>query len=314
MSLGSLAVDAFFVLSGYLIAASWLRSRGFPSYLRKRVARIYPGFIVMSLFCLALAPAAGQQGTEIRRPTSLATFAARTLTLHPYRDPAIFAPNPIPERFNTSAWTIKFEFYCYFILPALDAVGLLRRSRSLLIVLAAVVVALAFSPAWQTLHPPPFVEGVFGTPIDWLRFGGSFLAGTIFFLWREQIVLKAPLLIFAIAAVLSAIIAHRGLESAVVVCGSYALIWLAFVPNMGAERFARFGDFSYGIYLYAFPLQQLIVLWLGRTIGPMALFFMAWPASIIAGMLSWHLVEKHFLRTSHSRRPAIVATVDSATP
>jgi peptidoglycan/LPS O-acetylase OafA/YrhL len=75
----------------------------------------------------------------------------------------------------------------------------------------------------------------------------------------------------------------------------YLLFWLALHPSIRLNNFARYGDFSYGTYLYAFPIQQLLICWL-PAISPPALFVIAAPASIAAGAVSWYAVERRFMR------------------
>jgi len=84
------------------------------------------------------------------------------------------------------------------------------------------------------------------------------------------------------------------------VFGTYILFVLAFAPSR-LSAFGRSADFSYGIYLYAFPIQQALVALLGREVHPLVLFACSMPPSVLAGAVSWHLVEKHFLRRRQAR-------------
>jgi peptidoglycan/LPS O-acetylase OafA/YrhL len=75
---------------------------------------------------------------------------------------------------------------------------------------------------------------------------------------------------------------------------TYLLLFLAFQPVPGLVRWAKYGDFSYGLYLFAFPVQQLLVRWLGFE-QPLVLFVVATPLVLLCAFASWHLIEKPFL-------------------
>jgi peptidoglycan/LPS O-acetylase OafA/YrhL len=85
-------------------------------------------------------------------------------------------------------------------------------------------------------------------------------------------------------------------------CGAYLVMSLAYCPAISPLRLGRYGDFSYGVYLYAFPIQQLIVKAFGGHIEPLKLFALAAPLTLIVGVASWFLVERHFLTRSAQRR------------
>ena len=76
------------------------------------------------------------------------------------------------------------------------------------------------------------------------------------------------------------------------VFGVYLLFWGVFQPYLTAHNFAKFGDFSYGIYLYAFPVQQMLIATFSRVFSPLGLFLSAAPLSILAGIVSWYAVER----------------------
>jgi peptidoglycan/LPS O-acetylase OafA/YrhL len=257
---GHLAVDFFFVISGFLITHSALRS-GLFDYLRKRAARIYPGFIVAALFCfLVVAP-------------------------------------------------ISYEAWCYVGVALLAATTLLARRRLLLAVFIASLAASTLFAVYQ-LRPGAGILGViFGSPRLWARLLPCYLAGMVFYLYRDRMPLSATLaVICAVALAAGARIPHA-LAPLVPTVATYLLFYFAFHPAVRLDRWAHRGDFSYGIYLYAFPLQQLLILYIPflRTkplfYGPMLLFALALPLSVACGALSWHLAEKHFLRRQRKPHP-----------
>jgi peptidoglycan/LPS O-acetylase OafA/YrhL len=82
-------------------------------------------------------------------------------------------------------------------------------------------------------------------------------------------------------------------------CGAYLVLYLASLPSR-LSGFARYGDFSYGVYIYAFPVQQLLVAWMGGRVPVLLLAAMALPIVVVLAALSWHLVEKRALSLKHS--------------
>jgi peptidoglycan/LPS O-acetylase OafA/YrhL len=117
------------------------------------------------------------------------------------------------------------------------------------------------------------------------------------------------LLAFGLLAV--AVFVPFGLTALMPIAGSYLLFAAAFSPALRVHGWARPGDFSYGIYLYAFPIQQLIVQRLG-AIHPLALFALATPAAVLFGAASWHGVERWFLRRTRKPSPPAPVAAESA--
>jgi peptidoglycan/LPS O-acetylase OafA/YrhL len=304
MTFGAVAVDGFFIISGFLITASWMRRPKLGDYLKKRVSRIYPGFIGATVFCFALSPVAGMSIHALLAWRQLLKIGAAAAVLEPYPSKFLFLSNPVREAFNASAWTIRFEFFCYLLLPLMAWTRLLRNRPAVLATLVAVMTLVVVDPQFNLKRFGR--AGVFiGDPEIWLRFASCFLTGTCVWLYREQMRYSVILATAAFAAIVAAVVTRHGLQTTVTIAGGYLVFWLAFAKWLKLSRFGKFGDFSYGIYLYAFPIQQLLRQWIGGRLNAYELFAIAWPASVVAGILSWHLVERHFLKTSHSTRPAI---------
>ncbi len=136
----------------------------------------------------------------------------------------------------------------------------------------------------------------------WLRLVPYYLAGVIFYLFRDRLRLDWRGAIVAMIGLGVGAVVPFGMAVALPTLGTYVLLCLAFSPHMKLHDVARFGDFSYGIYLYAFPIQQLLVLWISHDVNPYLLFSLALPPTVVAGMLSWYVVERRFLQRV-KRRP-----------
>lgn len=297
---GELGVHGFFVISGFLVTHSWLRSRGTLDFVRKRLSRIYPGYAVAVLVCallvvpLASARAGVFDGAWVKSTTfGLATFRG-------VEYPGLFPAN-VSHAVNGSLWSISYEAWCYVGVLALGVTGALRRPVLLLPLLAVSITASVVIWGGGYRFHGGIVGRILGAPWAWARLLPYFVSGMLFYLYRERIAFTVPLAGLALAVLAAAVFVPEGLRATMPLAGSYLLFALAFTPRLRLHGWAKPGDFSYGIYLYAFPLQQLILQRLG-TIPPLALFALATPAAIVCGAASWHGVERWFLR--RTRRPA----------
>lgn len=305
---GSLAVDAFFVISGFLITQSWLRSKGQADYLRKRVRRIYPGFLVAALFCAAIVgPPASDSVSAYLHGFHPLRFVWSALTLSLLALPPVFAHLPFYSEINGSLWTIRYEFWCYLLLAALGALGLLQKRGA---VAGLFLLVLLLHSAQERFFPgigqgnDDFKAGLLhgielpllGNLDRWPRLLAFFLAGTVCYLYRERIP-RSPWLALAAAAmlVLCTLCAHWGLNALLALCGPYLLLYAAGSPTQFGKALTQRADLSYGIYLYAYPIQQLLIQFLGVQIDPFLLFVLALPTVAALAWLSWKLVEQPIL-------------------
>lgn len=302
-TLGGVAVAGFFMLSGLLIARSWERSPRAGEFLRRRVERIFPGYLAAVATCLVLvAPLASPTATRNLLGGRWVADLGSILVLRGFTSPPdAFAGNPAPGVINGSLWTIPYEFWCYVGVMALGATTLLRRRWAVAeLFVASVAVSVAFTAL--DLHPGGKILGrIFGYPPFWARLLPYYLAGVVAHVYRDAIRLDARLAWGAVAGLAVGCVVPHGIELALPTLGTYLLIYLAYTPALRWHHAARYGDFSYGIYLYGFPIQQLIVMKFGPGLHPLTLFGLALVPTVLAGALSWTLVERHFLRRSGAR-------------
>jgi peptidoglycan/LPS O-acetylase OafA/YrhL len=294
ITFGNISVWAFFVISGLLITQSWMRSPSPISFLKRRVQRIYPGFIAAGLVsALLFVPLAAQKGSYF--PVSLQSFLFQTLRLQTFDIPPVFLHNPTPDILNGSLWSIPYEFWCYI---GVILLGLTAALRHRYVAVSVFVLAIAFHLYLNISHrvlSGGILGAIFGYPPFWATVLPFFVAGMLFHLYGGRSLLRTPLLFAALVLLIASAFVPNGLVVTMPTCGAYLLMWLAYWPALHPLHLGRFGDFSYGTYLYAFPIQQLLVMHFGGRLQPLALFAMAAPLSLMAGAISWFLIEKHFL-------------------
>lgn len=275
-TLGEVCVMAFFVISGFLITQSFARSRSVIDYMSNRVLRIVPGLAVMALLTsCVLGPLVTTLPAETYW-TSRATyrFLANGLVYNTAQWlPGVFSQNIYPNVVNASLWTLAYEFSCY---TAVASVGLaLRRAWLPALLLTLVTVASVFL-TWIS-------------PRLFLTFGSYFLAGSVAYLARRRIPLDGRLFVFSVVVLAATLISKQGLHEALLFFGSYIILWLAFRPVPSLKGLARQGDFSYGVYIYAFPIQQVLAPVIAT---PVWNFLLSTPLILLCAVLSWYLVEK----------------------
>jgi peptidoglycan/LPS O-acetylase OafA/YrhL len=307
IAFGELAVDGFFILSGFLVTHSWTKSPALGTFLLKRASRIYPGFIVVTiltavlLFPIAYRLPFGSVPSEV-----LGRQALSLVTLRAVEPPGAFPQNPL-HAVNGSLWSIPFEAWCYVGVAAVGLAGALRNRKVILALLVGATLASLAFLIWN-LNPGGKILGtIFGWPRLWARMLPYFLAGMVFYVYQDRIRYTTFGAAASLLGLVLASILPNGWAIAGPWCGAYLLFWLAFNRALELNGWAKYGDFSYGIYLYAFPVQQLIIQEL-RPGNPLVLFCLSLPASVLMGVLSWHGVEKWFVR----RHRGIAAASDAA--
>lgn len=310
MTFGAIAVDLFFIMSGYLITASAVRSRGLGDFLVKRVRRIYPAFAMNSLLTLlVVVPLAG--GHLAGSPEHKAAYwSLQVLRLQEFRTFQSFASNPFPIVVNGSVWSISYEFWCYIGIAMLSFAGLLRREWFLLLCfLAAWMVGIVFqAEGW--IWSGGLLRSLLGVPEIWARLLPFYLGGTVFYLFRDRIRWNGWAALGCVAALLAASFFPLGWVTVFPLVGPYVTFFIAFHPVPVLQDVGRFGDFSYGTYLYAFPMQQLLMEALGHTVTPWILFGMATPLTLLLAIGSWYGVERHLL-ASKRRKQTIVHALET---
>jgi peptidoglycan/LPS O-acetylase OafA/YrhL len=317
MSFGQLAVDAFFLISGYLIAASFAASASTLSYFVKRVLRIYPAFLVCSILCvLVVAPLGGAHLASL----GLGEWARGLLRLVTFKMPEIrgaFARLPYPS-LNGSAWTISYEFRCYILAAVFGLLGFYRR-RGWFLVFTVLLLASNFlflTPVGPVLNRAPgWFDALFGEPLQMLRLWSAFAVGTCFWLFKDRIVYRWPWAIAAVLPLAGLMFLPVTSEVSLILLGGYLLFTTAFASTWRPlHTINATEDISYGVYLYAWPVASLII-WYWRDVSPVILGLLTFVGAVILGGFSWFLIEKPAMNLrTRVRAGAGGSTVQAATP
>lgn len=311
---GEIGVRVFFIVSGFLITQSFLNSRTTGRYLAKRVRRVYPGFLVATAICtFIVVPSFATDGWRLIMPGAVFDWLWRGLTLQELIPPAdAFRTNPI-QAVNGALWSIRYEFWFYLCLAALGVGKLLTRHRLMLLILLGAIAIKCWLEMTGRKPGGGAFEVLIGWPYIWFSMAPFFLVGCVTFLYGPQLQRSPSMLAGLLLAMLAS--AHLLGASRILfdmLCPfalAYALFYIAFAPVMRWPGTDRLGDASYGTYLYGFPIQQMVK----------ATFSLSFPAyiltclalSLIAGFLSWHLIEKWFLSHKAQARSSQESTPSS---
>lgn len=277
MTFGSIGVDGFFLLSGFLIVKSWQKTPKPIDYLTKRILRIVPGYLVAVLLSTLvvglLAPGVEGFFRKLGVP-----YAISVLVLGAPVTPIVFPGCPL-NTVNGSLWTITFEFGCYLLVLLFGVLGLFRW-RFLCLAWTVVLLGDLFHPYFH--HHNELIAAV--------RLTAVFSVGACFYLFRDHIVFRP--LFAAIAAVVGTtllVLLRHNTEGSIVVFGGYLMFYLVQLPL----KVPSFPDISYGVYLYGYPIEALWI-WYHRG-SPWVTFLVATLISIGVGWLSWEFVERPML-------------------
>jgi peptidoglycan/LPS O-acetylase OafA/YrhL len=287
-SIGEHAVQVFFFLSGILVAQSLMRSRSVLNFAVARALRIFPALIVCVLLtALVLGPLFTAGGVlHYFTDRQLPLYIIKTLMLITGSAPLphLFQDLPLADMVNVSLWTLKYEVLCYAGLGLVGGIGLLNeRLRPYTTFLLAALVVLVFVG-----RPKPLETYTF---IDNLRyFALYFYAGVVAYLARHYIPLSGVILM-PLGAAFVVLIGTRFGELSCCLFLGYVTIWAATFSYGPLRAFTNQNDYSYGVYIFAGPIQQLVIALLPGY-GATAVSLHALSIAVPLAVFSWELIER----------------------
>lgn len=284
---GTLAVGTFFFISGMLISQSFQRSNAPLRFVLMRIARIYPGSIVcllVTVFVIGLVTTSVPRADYLMDPRIACYLRDNWSFFAPMPVcvtlPGVFSGNHYGPWLNGSLWTLKPEMVCYMYVLVFGCIGCLESPLRILTVLAGLLLLHAIAPAWV----PYFSDDHY---TDVLKVGLFFIAGVAAFALRDRLPIR---LYFAVPMIVAAAILQGTAvqEYALYTALFYCVLVIAAAP--GLHRLALPGDYSFGVYIYGWPIQQTVQHFLPNlTSYPSNLICL--PAALIAGYLSWTFIE-----------------------
>jgi len=314
-SLGHLAVDVFFVISGFLVTGSLLSRRDLRSFATARALRLFPVLVVGALFCAFVI---GPLQTDLPLARYLAhpdtwKFVAMNSVPWPfgvcYTLPGVFRHVPVQGAVNGSLWSLPWELSMYVALSGLGALAFAGRRwlpekalRRLLVGIG--VVATAGFTVYEAFDFPYHFHLAQGLRLTSLFFGGAALL-----VLSDHVPLSGRLALVAAALLVADFLLPRPLMAVYAAALVYLVLWLAYAPGGPLAFYNRVGDYSYGTYVYAFPIGQSFAAWFPDA--PAAtILLLTLPVTLALAIPSWHLLEERMLalkpKPAASRRATAV--------
>lgn len=296
----SLGLYAFFAISGYLIATSWHRNPALVPFLINRILRILPALLVVVVVTVVfIGPAVTSLETaQYIRSEVVYRYLLNLVLTAQYELPGVFESGHRSSAVNGVLWTLGLEFICYLVVAV---IGLLFRTRSTwgYLVFGVIAVGFTFMPGEV---PGSTWMGPAGT--TWVFFAVGALLSRVPASWLtvKVLLIVVPLWIATAMLVpgLALVVAWLALPLVMITVGR--------ASTPGARRAGRFGDLSYGMYLWGFLVQQLVIEQFGVLPWLENIVVVVLPTAVIA-LLSWHLFEKRAL--AHKRHRVSTRPLDS---
>lgn len=293
---GAAGVFTFFAISGYLVTGSWDRDPRASRFLARRFLRIIPGLVVVvGLSAFVLGPLATDLplAQYFRDAQVLAYCRAVLLFPMAYWLPGVFEHNPYRWVVNGSLWTLPMEVLMYAGLSILGCARLWTATSICLLLAALSALAVYAHYRWWTLPDDQTVRFLTVNAAELVDCGVCFCTGALLAKCSSIPTISWFWVPVAAACYWFAPYPH---ESLILVFGApYAAISFAQRPLPVIRSFGRFGDFSYGTYIYAFPLMQALIM-ARPTLGTGPFFAASTAFALTAAMLSWRLVEAPAMR------------------
>lgn len=288
--LGLAGVFVFFAISGFLVTQSFEQTQSPVRYLIKRCLRIFPGYLVVLLvtaFVLGPLVTSLPLHDYFSRPEPywyVLDNAIFSLKIHELPG-VLFVDNPVGLEVNGSLWSLGLEFDMYLMVLAL---GVLR-----LIKLPVCLVLLILGMACIKIDALGFLGG-------WGWMLGFFAAGMVIYKMRHLRIFNPNIALFAGLGLALTAFYDGAFILFFPIFGCYLALYLALNPNLPVIPAARYGDLSYGLYIYGWPSQQLVIWLMHGHAAWWQLFLLSTLLAGVLAFLSWHLVEKRALRLKPS--------------
>ncbi|OBH83086.1 acyltransferase [Mycobacterium scrofulaceum] len=285
----SAGVDGFFAISGFLITRSWLNDPRLRDYLAARALRILPGYyvcLVVTAFVFAPVSVLIQGGSALRLlgSTGPIEYVLKNIGVAYVHFDVGGTPRGIPHPgvWNASMWSLFWEVMCYLAVAGIGVAGLANRRW----VPAAILVAGVLA---TTQVPPLTFPGVWTVPQLAVRSAIMFAAGALIYQWRDVIPARWSLVAVSVLIVFASgllpdyrVVAALPLAYAVIASG-------ALLKN---KRLRLATDLSYGVYIYAFPTQQMLAVCGLAGLNPFVFFVFTAAATLPLAAASWFTIEK----------------------
>jgi len=285
--MGSLGVYIFFTISGYLVTASWDHDRSLLRFLTRRALRIFPALIICTALTVFIA---GPLLTTLsindyfNNPHTWG-YLRNTLLYISYYLPGVFEDNRVANAVNGSLWTLPIEFAMYIVVAIVGVCSGHRWAYALLTAAAILTTVFWARPALEMVV-------IYGSDLRQLFFCGTyFLVGAVFYKFELTRFFSISLIIIVGTLLLCLEPNTRWLSLFAWILLPTIVLAFGLAYSRPLTILTRSGDYSYGIYIYAFPVQQAVVYFYPKMhLG--YYLIVCFSITLLLAVFSWHLIEK----------------------
>ncbi len=290
---GGAGVTIFFFLSGMLVWTSWVRDPHWGRFFMRRSLRIFPALWVVVLgTAFVLGPVFSTLSVaDYFAAQETWRYLSTAMMLIRHTLPGVFSDNPFPQAVNGSLWTLPVEFLCYVSVAVLGSVKFMPKGIAVALCLLLTVLLASFAPLITGVRFSLHFEMV---AMFWMGAMYGYCRGRP---WGAVPAARLTFVLGLTALLAFFILGPRGAERTAMLLAAAVLVHLALRVSAGAKLTDRTGDLSYGVYIFAFPVQQMLAyVSQGRGWSFWASLALSLLATGALAFASWHLVEKQALR------------------
>lgn len=292
-------IYVFFIISGFLITRSWCDNPNIFLFLKKRILRIFPALIMVVLFtALILCPIVTTLPLKEYFTDSAFFDYFKNIFLYEIYHllPGVFETNPLNTSVNSSLWTLPLEFFMYCLIAFFGITKILNKKYfHFVFILFTISLFYILTHFFVVKH----------TYIQFVDLLTLFFISSCFYIYRKKIVLSFPLFIICLIIFVSDIIISYKigviLEYFRFLSLPYIIIYIAYCKIPYINNFGKYGDFSYGIYLWAFPISQtLLYFWLNKF-NVFTYILSVFIITLFIAILSFKFIEKPALKLKNKK-------------
>ena len=291
-----LAIDGFFIVSGFLIAKSYENSTTIKDYIIRRAKRIIPAYAVVILIsALFLSAISTYSLSEYFSNIQFWKYLTANLSFQNYLEPClpgVFETNKFCA-VNGALWTIKLEEAFYLLVPVFYWLVRVKKINFYALIIIVYLLSVTYYTYFLSIDNYRIAKQFPGA----LAFFGT---GIVFYKnfsllqkWKDYIIIPCLIIFF---------LEHYILKTQLLkpVAFGFMVFYVAYSFRF-LNNFGKYGDFTYGIYIYHFPLIQLFVyLGLFNKYPPILICMLFLMLTLLLAILSWYLIEIPYL--SKNRR------------
>jgi peptidoglycan/LPS O-acetylase OafA/YrhL len=299
---GTFVLDIFFVISGYLITQSLLSKNNAVDFFRARCKRIFPALfasLILSVFVVGFLATQLSANEYFKNADTWKYFVSGSVFKLRFTLPQVFTePYFHSNSVNGSIWTLAYEWVMYFTIFLFGIVGVLKSNLKYFLLHSALIVIMIFldqNPQLTTVK----LFGIESTRM--VNLYVFFMMGSLLFIFKDKVEVKGYYV--ALLFIVWVVSWHTHFSSVIAFFFiPLFTIWIAFLPIPFLQKLTSSGDYSYGIYVYSFPIQQLIIYYSSAQLGIFQMIIWSFVCTIPISILSYHFIELPILKSNSFKK------------